>query len=54
MSLNHVEKDMAITDIYIKPDWSKIDNAVRKVLDLLGGNKKSEDKPCFVFEINGN
>jgi len=34
--LNHVDEDMRVTDIYLAVDWSKLDNAVRKVLDLVG------------------
>ena len=34
-ALNHADRDMAITDIYIKKDWSEIDIANRKVLDLV-------------------
>lgn len=35
LSLNHVDLNMKMTDIYIDKDWSQIDNANRKVLDLL-------------------
>ena len=34
LALNHVDKDMAVTDIYIAKDWSIIDRANRKVIDL--------------------
>ena len=34
-ALNHVDPTTAITDIYIKKDWSVIDRANRKVLDLV-------------------
>ena len=34
--LNHVDEDMRVTDIYIAADWSRLDNAVRKVLDYIG------------------
>ena len=34
-ALNHADKSMAITDIYIRKDWSAIDRANRKVLDLI-------------------
>ncbi len=33
-ALNHVDPSMAVTDIYIRKDWRRIDNANRKVLDL--------------------
>lgn len=33
--LNHIDENMRVTDIYIAADWSRIDNAVRKVLDLV-------------------
>lgn len=33
-ALNHVDKDMKVTDIYIDKDWSVIWNANKKVLDL--------------------
>lgn len=35
LALNHVEEEMKITDRYIRKDWSVIDKANRKVLDLL-------------------
>lgn len=35
--LNHVDQDMKVTDIYLADDWSRIDKAIRKVLDLLSG-----------------
>lgn len=34
-ALNHVQADMKITDRYITKDWSIINNANRKVLDLI-------------------
>jgi integrase len=34
-ALNHSDPSMRITDIYIKKDWSVIDNVVRKVLDKI-------------------
>lgn len=34
-ALNHVDDKMKVTDIYIKKDWSAIDEANRKVIDLL-------------------
>lgn len=33
--LNHMSQDMKITDIYIKKDWTHLDNANRAVLDKL-------------------
>ena len=36
LSLNH-KSGHDVTDTYIKNDWSKIDNANRKVLDKLKG-----------------
>lgn len=35
-ALNHTDDTMRVTDIYVKKDWSQIDKANRKVLDLLG------------------
>jgi integrase len=34
-TLNHSDPSMKITDIYIKKDWSVIDNVVRRVLDKI-------------------
>jgi integrase len=34
-ALNHVTPEMKVTDIYIKKDWSLIDDANRKVLDCV-------------------
>lgn len=42
LALNHVDSSMAITDVYIKKDWSKIDRANRKVLDLVYHNIKQK------------
>lgn len=42
-ALNHVDKDMQITDIYIKKDFSNINSANRKVLDLVFGKPNSSD-----------
>lgn len=39
-SLNHVDETMKVTDIYIKKNWDKIDQANRAVLDLLFEGKK--------------
>lgn len=35
LALNHVDNEMKVTDIYIAKDWTIIDEANRKVLDLL-------------------
>lgn len=34
-ALNHVDKQMAVTDMYIKKDWRPIDEANRKVIDYV-------------------
>jgi integrase len=34
-ALNHSDPTMRVTDIYIKKDWSVIDNVVKKVLDRI-------------------
>lgn len=34
-ALNHVDPAMRVTDIYIKKNWSNIDRANRKVIDLI-------------------
>ena len=34
-ALNHVDKQMAVTDMYIKKDWKPIDMANRKVIDYV-------------------
>lgn len=34
-ALNHVDDTMRVTDIYIKKSWKKVDEANRKVLDLI-------------------
>lgn len=39
-ALNHVDEKMRVTDLYIKKSWKPLDNANRKVLDLL--KQKSE------------
>lgn len=38
--LNHSDKNMEITDVYIKRDWSVIDKANRRVLDYVFYGKK--------------
>ena len=35
LALNHVDSGLKVTDIYIAKDWSRIDEANRKVLDYL-------------------
>ncbi len=44
-ALNHVDPEMKVTDIYIEPDWSKNDQANRKVLDLLKIDPSPFKKP---------
>ncbi len=39
LALNHVDKDMAVTDIYIAKDWSIIDRANHKVIMTLSTEK---------------
>lgn len=34
-ALNHVDEEMKVTEIYLEKDWSIINNANRKVLDLV-------------------
>ena len=34
-ALNHVDTKMSVTDRYIRKDWSRIDEANRKVIDLV-------------------
>ena len=38
LALDHVDLSRKMADRYIKKDWSLVDNAVRKVIDLLNGN----------------
>ena len=38
-ALNHVDRDMRITDIYIKKDYSRINSANEKVIKYLIGKK---------------
>lgn len=38
-ALNHVDESMKVTDIYIKKDFTAINDANRKVLDLVFGEK---------------
>jgi hypothetical protein len=37
MALNHADPQMKVTDIYIKKDFSLVDEANKKVLDLVYG-----------------
>lgn len=37
-ALNHVDEKMRVTDVYIKKSWKPIDEANRKVIDLLSKN----------------
>jgi integrase len=37
-ALNHVDPTMKVTDLYIKKSWDPIDNANRKVIDLVNMN----------------
>lgn len=41
MALTHTDPATAITDIYLAKDWRKVDEANRKVLDLLTGQLSS-------------
>lgn len=43
-ALNHVDETMRVTDIYIKKSWENIDEANRKVLDLLAIPIPDEEK----------
>lgn len=43
LSLNHTDPDKKVTDKYLKKDWSKIDRANHKVLELYRSNTLSED-----------
>lgn len=45
-ALNHVDEKMRVTDVYIKKSWKPLDDANRKVLDLLKQNLQSvENEP---------
>ena len=35
LAMNHVETAHKTTEFYLKKDWSKVDNVIRKVIDLL-------------------
>lgn len=39
-ALNHVDGKTAVTDIYIRKSWDKVDRANRAVIDYVMGNKK--------------
>ena len=44
-ALNHVDTKMSVTDRYIRKDWSRIDEANRKVIDLVTASPKpAKDK----------
>jgi integrase len=45
-SLNHVDPSISITDIYIKKDWSVVDNTIQKVLNAL-----KEETPTPVLQV---
>jgi integrase len=44
MGLNHADPQMKVTDIYIKKDFSLVDEANKKVLDLVYGNTTRRKK----------
>ena len=54
-ALNHVDKGLKTTEIYLKKDWSKIDNAIRKVIDHLNisplpvNNQDADTFPSFTI-----
>lgn len=33
--LNHVDERMRVTEMYIRPNWQAVDDAQRKVIDLV-------------------
>ncbi len=43
-ALNHVDEKLRVTDLYIKKSWKPLDNANRKVLDLLTIRKPKKAK----------
>lgn len=43
IALNHVDNALKITDVYIKKSWKPIDDANRKVLDLVSLNIENVD-----------
>lgn len=47
-ALNHVDDSMRVTDIYIKKSWDPIDQANRKVLDLLSLDLSKVDEPVLL------
>ena len=44
-ALNHVDDSMRVTDIYIRKSWEPIDQANRKVLDLLNLSLNNVNEP---------
>lgn len=50
MALDHVDKEMKVTDIYIENDFSIINNANRKVLDYLKMTIDSSPEPKFILK----
>lgn len=44
LALNHVDKDMKVTDIYIARDFSLIDRANRKVIDCVAKSWQEQDQ----------
>lgn len=40
MALNHIDKSHSVTDIYINPDWSIIDDVQKKVIDYINEDLK--------------
>ena len=44
-SLNHVDDSMRVTDIYIKKSWDPIDQANRKVINLVNINISETKEP---------
>jgi len=47
-SLNHVDDNMRVTDIYLKKSWDPIDRANRKVLDLINLDLSQTDEPKYI------
>jgi integrase len=50
MALDHVDKEMKVTDIYIENDFSIINNANRKVLDYLKMAIDPTPEPKFILK----
>lgn len=40
LALNHVNQNSRITDTYLAPDWSKVDNVQKKVIDYINEDLK--------------